>query len=302
MKIVVGASSFGKLSEDIQKIISDNEIEIVKNPYGRKMTLEEIIEHAKDADGLLAGLEPLNEKFFSECPKLRALARIGIGMDNVDAEAARRYGIKVSNTPEAPTDAVAEMVLSALLTICHQIIPSNNDIHNGIWKKRMGKSITELTILVIGYGHIGEKVTGLFRKLGANVLIYDKYQKSVSTCSLEEGIRVADVISIHASGKEELLDDKCIESMKDGVIILNSARGNLINEQAVYDGLVSGKISFFWGDALWQEPYTGIVANCENAILTPHSSTYTSICRKEMEKQALINLLKDLNIIESRRE
>ena len=157
MKIAVGASSFGDAAPEVLEWLQEKGIEVVRNPYGRKMTQEEIIEHLQGAVGLLAGLEPLNEEVFRACPELKAIARIGIGMDNVDREAAARHGIKVSNTPEGPTDAVAEMTLAALLAICHNLIPANEDVHKGIWKKRMGRSIQELKVLMVGYGAIGRR-------------------------------------------------------------------------------------------------------------------------------------------------
>ena len=200
MKIAVGASSFGDAAPEVLEWLQEKGIEVVRNPYGRKMTQEEIIEHLQGAVGLLAGLEPLNEEVFRACPELKAIARIGIGMDNVDREAAARHGIKVSNTPEGPTDAVAEMTLAALLAICHNLIPANEDVHKGIWKKRMGRSIQELKVLMVGYGAIGRRTAELLRGLGAEIMIYDKYLPEESTHALAEGVAAADVISLHASG------------------------------------------------------------------------------------------------------
>lgn len=294
MKVVVGASSFADASEAPLQRLRDAGIVVEKNPYGRRLTKEETIEFLKGADGILAGLEPLDEEVFAKTPDLKVIARIGIGMDNVDQEAARKYGIKVSNTPEGPTNAVAEMTLTALLSILHNLIPANADVHNGVWKKRLGQSISAMKILIIGYGHIGRATARLFEAMGAQVLIYDKYNETVSNVPLEEGLTQADVISIHASGKEEILGKKEIMKMSDGVIILNSARGTLINEDALYEALQSNKVSAFWGDALWQEPYSGKLCQCENAILTPHICTYTTTCRESMEMQAVENLLRDL--------
>lgn len=294
MKVAVGASSFGDAAPEVMERLQERGIEVIRNPYGRKMTQAEIIEHLQGAAGLLAGLEPLNEEVFSACPDLRAIARIGIGMDNVDREAAQRHGIKVSNTPEGPTDAVAEMTLAALLAICHNLIPANEDVHQGIWKKRMGRSIQELKVLMVGYGAIGRRTAQLLRSLGAQIMVYDKYLPEKSTHTLEEGILEADVISLHASGKEEILSEELFARMKGNVILLNSARGGLINEQALYHGLKTGKVAAFWGDALWTEPYEGMLRECENAILTPHICTYTTQCRRSMERQAVDNLLEDL--------
>lgn len=297
MKVVVGASSFADTGEEAMKLLQTRGIEVVKNPYGRRMTREEIIRHLDGADGLLAGLEPLDEEVFKASPDLKAVARIGIGMDNVNQKAAGKYGIKISNTPDGPTAAVAEMTLAALLCICHKIISANDSVHRGEWKKQMGRSIKELRVLLIGYGHIGRAVSEQLACFGAQIMVYDKYQPAVSTCELTEGLHQADVISLHASGTEEILSAAMFEYMKDGVILLNSARGALVNEDALYEGLQTGKVGAFWGDALWEEPYKGKVLQCDNAVLTPHICTYTASCREEMEKQAVENLLRDLGYV-----
>lgn len=297
MKVAVGASSFAADSKKAMQLLLDQGMEVVKNPYGRKMDLKETIRHLQGADALLAGLEPLNEEVFAHTPQLKAIARIGIGMDNVDTEAAARYGIKVSNTPQGPTDAVAEMVLAALLAIGHQIIPADRDMHAGIWKKRMGFSMQGLKILIIGYGHIGRKVAQMLEKFQSHLLIYDKYNPQASNCSLEEGIQHADVITLHAAGREEILTRELLEKIKPGAVLLNSARGGLVNEDALYEGLKSGNIRAYWGDVFWEEPYQGKITTCENALLTPHISTYTTACRESMETQAVLNLLKDLGRI-----
>ena len=296
MKVAVGASSFANGNDRIERLFAEKGVELVRNPFGRRLTKEEIIRHLQGTDGLLAGLEPLDDEVFSACPGLKVIARIGIGMDNVDVKAAALHGIKVSNTPEGPTDAVAEMTLAALLAICHNIIPSDRDVHGGIWKKRLGKSVSELTVLIIGYGHIGRKVSALLEGLGAKILVYDKYNESASNVTFGEGLSAADVISLHASGRDEIIGTQEFGMMKDGVIMLNSARGGLINEKALYDALKSGKVSAFWGDALWQEPYGGMLKECDNAILTPHICTYTTKCRSNMEMQAVENLFRDLGV------
>ena len=294
MKVAVGASSFAAASSKAINMLLDKGIEVVKNPYGRKLTEEETIQHLQGADGLLAGLETLNENVFSKCRDLKAVARIGIGVDNVDFEAAKAHGVKISNTPDGPSNAVAEMTLAALLSIGRRIIPANNDLHNKIWKKYMGFSVTGLNVLVLGYGHIGKKTAGLLKSMGANVMVYDKYNEGVSDIPFEEGIKKADAITIHVSGNEEIFSEEILSKVKDGAVLLNSSRGAIINEDALYNALKSGKVSWYWGDVFWEEPYSGKITECENALLTPHISTYTAACREEMETQAVKNLLRDL--------
>ena len=297
MRVVVGASTFGAAGGRAVQMLEEHNIELIKNPYGRKLTIPETVEHLKGADGLLAGLEALNEEVLSQAPNLKAIARIGIGTDNVDFKACERHGIKVSNTPDAPTEAVAEMALSALLSIAHQIPASNSDMHQGEWKKHMGFSIRGLTVLFIGYGRIGHRFAEHLKYLGANILIYDPYQPEVSIGAIEEGLKAADVITIHASGKDEILGNAEIDHIKNGAVLLNCARGALINEQAVYDALNSGKLSFYWADVYSEEPYKGKLIECENAILTPHISTFSKQCRIQMEVEAVNNILRDLGYV-----
>lgn len=296
MKVAVGASSYAKADKKAIELLQSKGIEVVLNPYGRKLTEEETILHIKDADGLLAGLEPLNYNVLSQAPKLKAIARIGIGMDNVDIEAAKKLNIKVSNTPSAPTAAVAEMTLTALLSIARNLIFANENVHNKQWKKELGFSITNKNIFFIGYGAIGRKTAELMKIFNPNIMIYDKYNSEVSTHTLEDGLKNADIITLHASGKEEILTKELLGITKKGVVILNSARGGLINEDALYELLTNGHVKAFWGDALWEEPYNGKLLECNNAILTPHVCTYTTDCREDMEMQATLNLIRDLDV------
>lgn len=296
MKVAVGASSFAATSDVAINMLRDKNIEVVSNPYGRKLTIEETIWHLQGADGLLAGLEILNEEVLSQCPDLKAIARIGIGMDNVDQEACARHGIKVSNTPDAPTSAVAETALAALLAIGHEIIPCNRDIHEGKWNKRIGFSLVNLNVLIVGYGRIGHRFADYLRMLGSNIIIYDPYIQDLSEPDLESAIKKADVISLHAAGKEQILNKEIFKNMRDGVTILNCARGELIDEDALYENLISGKVAHYWGDVFTKEPYDGPLTECENAILTPHISTYNTLCRLSMELEAVKNILRDLSV------
>lgn len=293
MKVLVSASSFS--SSKAREELSRSNVELVLNPFNRRMTEDEIASMIGEYDGLLAGLEPLNSRVLGQAKKLKAIARIGVGTDNVDFDAAKSFGIKVSNTPDGPTAAVAEMTVTALLSIIHNLVASNSDVHNGIWKKRMGRSISEVRVLIIGYGRIGKKTADLLEQLGCDVSIYDPFIPEYSTRSLNDIISLFDVVSLHASGEKEILSGDVIKLLKPGCIILNSARGKLIDENALFEALKTNHVSFFWGDALWKEPYDGPLLKCDNAILTPHIATYTEKCRNDMEYQAVVNLLRDMN-------
>jgi len=302
MKIAIGPSSFAAVDQAPLNLLQENGLEIIPNPFNRKLTENEIIDHLKGVHGLLAGLEPLNHNVFAHCPDLRAIARVGIGMDNVELDAAANAGIIVSNTPDGPTDAVAEMTLAASLTLARNINSSNNAMHQKKWVKTIGVGIKNTNVLIIGYGRIGSKVSKLFRAMGAHIFVCDSiisqnelgFDEELVT--LEDGLKSADIITLHADGDNPILTETEFDNIEKGVIILNSARGNLIDENALINALDSGQVSSAWLDVFWNEPYTGKLTQFEQVLLTPHISTYTIQCRREMELAAANNLLRDLGI------
>jgi len=296
MKIAISTSTFGQKDKAARELLNDTGAEIIENPYGRKLTESEIIKHLDSVDGLIAGLEPLNQKVISSVHKLKAIARVGIGMDNIDLEYAKNKGILVSNTPEEPSFAVAELTLTAALCIKRNIIAFNNELHNGIWTKQVAGSLKKTNILIIGYGRIGQKVAEFYRILEADIYVYDPYIEVKNSIDLHKGIKNADIISLHASGKDEILSEAEFELMKTGVVILNAARAQLINENSLVNNIENGKVGGAWLDVFWDEPYAGKLTEFSNVLLTPHVSTYTFHCRKSMETQAVKNIIRDLNL------
>jgi D-3-phosphoglycerate dehydrogenase len=292
MKIAVGASTFGTAGTQAKELLESRGYEVVKNPYGRKLTVPETIEHLQGAVGLLAGLEILGEEVFSACPKLRAVARIGVGTDNVDVKASKRFNVKTSNTPDAPAKAVAEMTAAALLSITRGVVPSNADMHNRVWKKSLGFSLQGAKILLIGYGRIAKALEQLLKPFGAEILINDPFFDGSLT--LGEALPQADVISLHASGKARIIGAEELAQVKNGAILLNSARGALTDENAVADALKSGRLGWYWGDVFGEEPYSGALCDLPNAVLTPHIASNTGLCRLNMELEASRNILRDL--------
>ena len=299
--IAVGTSSFGKEDDAPIRLLEKEGFVVKLNPWARRLNATEIASHIADARGLLAGLEPLNEEVVSQAPFLQAIARVGVGMDNVDEVAMKKKNILVSNTPEAPANAVAELCLAALLNISRGIVSANTELHAGRWTKGMGRSISGLKVLLIGYGRIGQKTASLLRSFNATVLVFDPYNEDgavtegiVRVETLAEGLAQVDVVSLHANGVQPILGEKEFALLKDGAILLNGARGELVDELALIKALESKKVKAAWLDAFWDEPYKGRLLEFEQVLLTPHMGTYTRECRREMEMTAAENLLRDL--------
>ena len=302
MRIAIATSSFAKADPYPRQLIEQAGIEIKDNPYGRRLSEDEIIEHLDGICGLIAGLEPLNRRVLSAAKDLVAVARVGIGMDNVDQEAAGEFGIRVSNTPEGPTEAVAEMCLAALLALSRNLISFNRDMHASIWSKRMGFGLRGTKVFLVGYGRIGKRFGEMVGYLGARILIADpavealhlKYDTNLVT--LDEGLAESEVVSLHADSVDTILGPKEFKQMRSGMILLNSDRGELVDGHALIHALRDGTVGAAWMDAFCQEPYSGPLTEFDNVLLTPHACTYSRQCRRSMEETAVRNLLRDLGL------
>ncbi len=303
IRVAIGPSSFAAENEEPLRMLERAKCEVVPNPFGRRLTEAEIIEHLNGVDGLIAGLEPLNAKVIASAPQLKAIARVGIGVTNVDFDAAAKHEVKVSNTPDGPVDAVAEMTMTALLALCRHLVGTNADLHQGEWSKRIGTGLRGARVLLVGFGRIGRRVGELLRAFGAELTVYDPFLDDAADLSgasrannLSDALSNADVVTLHASGTDTLIGPKEFAAMKPGALLLNSARGELVDEDAIIDALEMGKIAGAWFDAFWEEPYIGPLTRFEQVLLTPHVGTYTQQCRLSMESSAVENLLRDLSI------
>ncbi len=298
-RVALSPSSFAAEDKTPLRLLEEGGAEVVPNPFGRRLTEDEIRGHLEGVDGLIAGLEPLTRRVLTSASRLKAIARVGIGMDNIDLEAARELGILLSNTPDAPSKAVAEMTVAAALALTRNLIPVNRAMHEGRWEKRISVGLRDRRVLIVGFGRIGRAAAELFRGLGARILAADPHLSpnafgDVPCTSLEEGLACADVVSLHAAGRDVILGSAEFGRMQDGVFLLNGARAELVNESALLAALDSGKLAGAWFDVFWQEPYDGQLRAYPQVLLSPHIATYTSSCRRDMETGAVRNLLRDL--------
>ncbi|MDD2762781.1 MAG: NAD(P)-dependent oxidoreductase [Opitutaceae bacterium] len=302
MRIGIGPSTFAQEDQTPLQMLQRAGATVVPNPVGRRLTESEVREYlvAERIDGLLAGLEPLNRNVLTAArPTLRAVARVGIGVTNVDLAACRELGIRFSSTPDAPSEAVAEMTLAALLCLARNLEPMNRAMHEGQWPKMISRSLRELTVLVVGFGRIGRATARQLAGAGSQILVCDSFLAPDAQCefprvTLAEGLTAADVVTLHASGDRPLLGDAEFALARPGLMVLNSARGELVDEGALVRALESGRVGKAWFDAFWQEPYRGPLLRFPQVLLSPHACTYTRRCRLAMEVEAVKNLLGDL--------
>lgn len=311
MKVVISSRSFGKINSDAIDLLKNAGLEPIINPYGRKLSEDEILELIdKNVVGIIAGTEKITENIMTNAPSLKIISRYGVGMDNVDLSVAKQKGILVYNTPETPAIAVAELTLSLILNLLKKVGKLDRNIRSDKWKAEIGNLLTGKTIGIVGCGRIGKKLVELLQPFDVNILIYEvkpdekivlKYKLNV--VSLDELISQSDIISLHLPSSfqtDKIIDKTKLEKMKKNAILINTARGSLLDEEALFEVLKNEKISGAAIDAFQNEPYKGKLTELDNIILTPHIGTATVETRIEMEKEAvnkMINGLKETKIL-----
>jgi len=300
-KILISTSSFGKYNKDLlDRCRVDNEI--VLNPFGRKLSPEELVELGSDADGIIAGTEKIDKVSMERMTKLRVISRCGAGLDSIDIVAAEKLSIKIYNTPDAPTRAVAELTLGLILDLLRKISLSDRNLRSGKWNKITGNLLKGKKIGIIGYGRIGKELSILLQPFQTDISFFDINQISsefASPMPMNELLGWADIITLHCSiihGKECIIGEKELALMKKSSFLVNASRGELVDESALYDSLRNGKISGAAIDVFSTEPYDGKLIEVDNIILTPHIGSYALESRIEMEIQSVRNLFIGLGL------
>jgi D-3-phosphoglycerate dehydrogenase len=293
-KVLIGPSRFAEADQTPMMKLRESGLNIIDNPYGRKLTKPELAQLLPGVQGILAGLETLDEEIMANS-ELKVISRVGSGISNVDLAAAKRLGIAVKSTPLAPITAVAELTIGCLLTLLRKVSAMDQALHSGRWLKLTGTQLHGKKVAVIGYGNIGQRVGTLLQAFGAEVLAVDpQYTKAiygVPVNTLEEALSVADIVTIHSGGQDQLLGQREFDLMKPGTYLLNAARGHLVDEEALRQALDDKRVAGAWLDTFANEPYTGELTNYPQVMLTPHVGSYTVECRLAMEMEAVENLL-----------
>jgi len=274
---------------------------LLKNPYGRRLSASEITDLARDCTGIVAGLEPYTKEVLNELINLRCISRVGVGIDNIDINIANEKGIAILNTPDAPTRAVSEMAIGLAFCLLRGITRVDHQVKSGIWKKYTGYLMHNKIIGIIGAGRIGKKTAALIQSLGAQVIVHDinpdnhwLLENNFSNYSLDEVLSQSDIVILHlafAPDKKPIINADTIALMKEGSYLINLSRGNAVDDSALYEALFSGKLAGAALDVFRDEPYFGNLCKLENVILTPHIGSQTFETRYEMKHQAVTNLM-----------
>ncbi|MDF2557862.1 MAG: D-isomer specific 2-hydroxyacid dehydrogenase NAD-binding protein [Bacillales bacterium] len=292
----------GDLSWDALKAIGDVTI------YDRT-TQEEVVDRIGDAEIIFVNKTYIKRSTLEACPNLKFIGTLSTGFNVIDIDATREAGIVVSNVPTYGTEAVAQFTLALLLELCHHIGEHSASVFKGQWQNSIDYcywnypliELTGKTIGIIGFGTIGRKVGALAQAFGMNILAYSRTaDKSFENehckfVSLDELLANSDVISLHCpltSATEGMIDKHAIQKMKDGVLLLNSSRGQLIVEEDLREALDSGKVAGAAVDVVSKEPIQAEnpLLKAKNIIITPHIAWAPKEARGRIIETAAENL------------
>jgi len=306
-KVLISPSSFGECGDEPIKLLLNNEFEIVKNPFGRKLSKDEVVQFGFDCIGIIAGLEQLSAEVIEQLPKLRCISRVGVGMDNVDIPYALKKGIQVINTPNGPTRSVAEFTLALTLSCLRKIPQVDSQLKRREWKKQTGNLILNKQIGIIGLGRIGRVVANLFLSIGNKVVGYDidpdrdwAKTNGVKLASFDEVLSTSDILTLHipsTKNKIPIIGKSELMKMKKHSYLINVSRGDIVDELALLDSLNSKHLSGAAIDVFNNEPYDGPLCDSCDVILTPHIGSYAEEGKLQMEIDATNNLITSLNQI-----
>lgn len=249
------------------------------SPRKDLLTADEVEPNLEGVQAVVAGSEPYTGVMLRRNPQIRVVSRVGVGYDSVDVATASELGIAVAVTPGTNHDSVAELTFALLLAIAKRVVPSCASVCAGGFERRMTEPIRGKTMGIVGYGRIGRAVARLARAFGMRVLAYDPAAPvpdapEVEPASLEALLAASDVVSLHAPLVDQtrrLIREETIALMKPGAILLNTARGGLVDEAALAAALERGRIAAAGLDVFEREPPAGSpILQAPNVVLTPH--------------------------------
>lgn len=296
--ILVTTSSFGLESSEPLNLMQSAGFEYIVNPYSRKLSEEELIallsEHKPPY--IIAGTETYNRSVLDVAkPFLKIISRCGVGVDGIDLAAAAEFGIKVKNTPDAPTRAVAELTIGIMLDVLRRISLTDRNIRNGKFDKFMGNLLFEKVIGIIGYGRIGRQVAHYAESFGCKVIFHEPGNQN--STSLDNLLKEADIVTLHCPLNAEtknIINAEALCKMKKTAILLNISRGGLLDENALIQSLENKQIAGAGMDCFEKEPYSGELIKFDNIVLTSHIGSYAKESRIKQEIDAVKNILEDV--------
>lgn len=300
-KIYVSLSTFAQHGREPLELLEKSGFDFELNTSGQRIHKEELITRCLEYHGIVAGVEPYDEEVLNALSNLECISRCGVGTDSIDHGIAKKKGVAIKNTPDVVIQPVAELTVAMIFDLLRKLSWHTSRLKSKVWEKASGVLLQGKMVGVIGVGRIGKRVINFLQSLGAHVIATDVYpdiewakQNNVDFVSLEDVLIRSDIVTLHLSclkGNSFCLREKELALMKKGSFLINVSRGDMIDEDALYNALINNHLGGAALDVFLQEPYSGKLCTLDNIVMTPHVATLTKESRLQMEIDSVNNLL-----------
>jgi D-3-phosphoglycerate dehydrogenase len=302
-QVLITTTPFAEADRTPLRLLEDHDIVCVLNPYARRLREEELAALIAPYEVVILATDPLTEAVLDCAPHLRLIAHTGIGLDNIPLAALRRRGIAVTYTPSAPSPAVAELTIGQMLALLRKTVHADRELRQGIWHRWIGRRLSGLTVGVIGVGRVGRLVVQHLQgfrpvRILANDLVVDEEFSKLTGCiwtDKETILREADILTLHVPLTRQtrrLIGPRELEIMKPDAILINTSRGEIVDEHALATALRTRPAFSAAIDVFEQEPYRGELSSLENCLLSSHMGSCTQDCRLQMELEAVKEVIR----------
>ena len=286
-RLLVTPTSYGKNDSRLKTELEAQFGEVIYNPTGKPLTSDEVANLLPGIDGYIAGLDMIDSNALKKVDRLKVISRYGVGVDNVDLVAAREKGIVVTNTPGANSVSVAELALGLMLALARQIPEAVDAVHQGKWPRYAGISLEGKTIGILGLGAIGKELARRLVSFDCKILAFDPFadtsfasEHGIELTSMDHVVEQADFLSLHlplSTETRKMVNDTFLNDMKKGSFLINTSRGEVIDEGALLKALQSGHLKGAGLDAFAVEPpdSENPLLSLPQVIATPHLGAQT---------------------------
>ena len=304
-KVLIASRSFGPHCPTALERMREAGCELFANPWGRAPTEAELIVRIRGVDALISGTEPVTAQVLAAADRLKVIAKHGVGYENIDLEAAKARGIPVAVAGDAIADSVADMAFALLLALARQIPQGDRAVRQGQWPRLVGTELRGKTLGIVGLGQIGKELCKRASGFGMPMLAYDLRRDEQFAASwgvrymeLDELLAASDAVSLHAPvtpATRGLISARTLALMKPGAYLINTARGELVDETALASALAAGQLAGAASDVFVREPPgANPLLALENFIATPHSAGQTEDGLRKMGEVTAENALRVL--------
>ncbi|MFC7327435.1 phosphoglycerate dehydrogenase [Marinactinospora rubrisoli] len=291
--VLVTTPSFGRFSPDPRAVLETAGCVVRVPGPPHPLSERQLRESAADAEALIVGLDPVTDEVLAAAPRLKVVAKHGVGVDNIDVAAAARRGIRVVNAPATNTDAVADLAFALILACARQVVAGHASVTGGGWGPLFGPELAGKTLGVLGYGRIGQQVARRAAGFRMRVLAHDPFwpdsdiaRAGAVPAGLDECVAAADVLTLHmpaTPGAPPVLSRERLATMKPHAILVNTARGGLVDEVALAEMLHAGRLGGAGMDVYATEPPgDGPLVGAPRTVLTPHIGACTHEANRAM--------------------